>query len=378
MNNTKEDYLFTEQMKLFVSSMPMSLLANIINSIMLVTFLWNGVEQQRLLIWFFSITIVLIYRTTILVLYKKTQLTKNEKIWYFHMFFGATMTGVCWGAAGFFLFPVQGEIYQALLAFVIAGMTAGSVVVLAAFIEVTIIYTVLLSIPFTIRLLLLDSTQGSQMAFMVFLFLIIMISSARRTHQNMLYGMEMKYKYHQAEQKVAQLIYFDELTKLPNRRMLNERLEQSLSRTSRQKTKGAILFLDLDNFKIINDTLGHGTGDRLLVAVANTLSNHLRKEDLVARLGGDEFVILMDGLKGDNNIVNAIITNKAETFMLALNKPFNIDGHQLEVTASIGVSLFPDDSDNPETLLKYADIAMYQSKDGGKNQVHIYQQNNPV
>ncbi len=374
MNISKEDYIFTEQLKLFISSMPMSLLANVINSIMLLTFLWDGVDQHLLIIWFFTISIVSLYRIIILILYKKTRLSKNEKVWYNHMLIGAVMAGVCWGAAGYLLFPVNGEIYQALLAFIIAGMSAGSVVILASFIEVAIIYSALLCVPFTIRLLLLDTTQSAQMAFMVFLFLIIIISSARRTHQTMRYGMEMKYQYHKAEKKVAQLIYFDELTKLPNRRMLNDRLEQSISRSARLHSKGAILFLDLDNFKIINDTLGHSTGDRLLVAVANTLSNHLRKEDLVARLGGDEFIILMDGLKGDTDTIKAIITRKAEAFINAINEPYNIDEHQLEVTASIGVSLFPDDSDDPEELLKYADIAMYQSKDNGKNQVHIYHQ----
>ena len=128
----------------------------------------------------------------------------------------------------------------------------------------------------------------------------------------------------------------------------------------------AVMFLDLDNFKVVNDSLGHDVGDKLLIEVARRLEGSLRKSDVVSRLGGDEFTILLPNL---NNVDNALTA--ARKLIGALKDPFVVDGLKLIVKASIGVSLFPEHGDDPETLLKAADKAMYTAKNMGRNQYRL-------
>lgn len=179
----------------------------------------------------------------------------------------------------------------------------------------------------------------------------------------------------QAEARIKHLAFYDPLTGLPNRRLLLDRLEQNISRIRRSNRFGAMLFLDLDRFKNINDSLGHPIGDSLLQEVANRLLHDLRAEDSVSRLGGDEFVMLLSDL-GDNSInAAAIAQQKAEHIKLRLAEKYNIDGHELHVTPSIGVAMFPSDRNNPETgddILRYADTAMYRAKDDGRDTIRFF------
>ena len=171
----------------------------------------------------------------------------------------------------------------------------------------------------------------------------------------------------ETEQRIRHMAHHDELTGLPNRALLNDRLAQALAQAGRSGRPLGLLFLDLDGFKDINDSLGHAIGDRLLRSVAERLSSLVRAGDTVARLGGDEFVVMLAGLvqAGD-----ALSTGSAIARALAL--PHVVDGHTLHITASIGVATFPDDGDNADALLKHADAAMYRAKDQGRNGVQGY------
>ncbi len=162
--------------------------------------------------------------------------------------------------------------------------------------------------------------------------------------------------------RIEHLAYHDSLTGLPNRALLMDRLALSLAHAQRQATQLAVLFLDLDRFKTINDSLGHLLGDQLLKRVAARLRGALRDDDTVARLGGDEFVILLPEVP---DLADA--AHVADKLMAALAPPFQVGEHELHVTGSLGVSLFPRDGDDAETLLKYADTALYKAKDAGRN-----------
>ena len=170
-----------------------------------------------------------------------------------------------------------------------------------------------------------------------------------------------------AEDKVQSLAYFDALTGLPNRTLLRDRLSQALATARRQKNKVALLFLDLDRFKIINDSLGHSVGDLLLQKVAERLKGCAREQDTVARLGGDEFLIVLTNVK---DIQSAVIT--AERFMDVMTAEFVIQGHALRVSCSLGISIFPEHGADGETLIKNADAAMYSAKDGGRNSFRLF------
>ncbi|MEQ1532205.1 MAG: EAL domain-containing protein [Sideroxydans sp.] len=169
-----------------------------------------------------------------------------------------------------------------------------------------------------------------------------------------------------------QLSNFDALTHLPNRRMLTTRLQQTLAASSRTHKLGALLFIDLDHFKVINDTLGHAIGDLLLQQAAARLTSCVREEDTVARLGGDEFVVLLEGLH-ENQTDAALQTEAvARQILAALSKPYQLDAHEYRNTLSIGATLFGEQPATIDTLFKQADIAMYHVKNAGRNDFHFF------
>ena len=164
------------------------------------------------------------------------------------------------------------------------------------------------------------------------------------------------------EARLEYLAHHDPLTGLPNRLLLLDRLSQALKRADRTGSKVALLFLDLDRFKNINDTLGHAVGDRLLTSVAGHLSRLLRDEDTVARLGGDEFMIVLENLDSEIALVSVVHKLLEEVGTIS-----RIDGYEFLVTASIGIALYPDNAPNADNLIQAADIAMYQAKSKGRN-----------
>jgi diguanylate cyclase (GGDEF)-like protein len=159
----------------------------------------------------------------------------------------------------------------------------------------------------------------------------------------------------------------DPLTTLPNRNLLIDRLEQALARAARVERPVAVLFLDLDNFKQINDTFGHSAGDHLLISVAAVLETSMRASDTAARFGGDEFVILLEDM---HDPIEATLV--AQRIMHALATPFVFDDRELSITTSIGIAISTSPLDRPDDLLHNADVAMYRAKHGGKNRVEIF------
>ncbi|KQX60830.1 hypothetical protein ASD40_31165 [Paenibacillus sp. Root444D2] len=169
-----------------------------------------------------------------------------------------------------------------------------------------------------------------------------------------------------AEEKINQMVYLDSLTGLPNRRLLNDRLTQALDQASENKQIIGIMFIDLDRFKYINDTLGHAMGDRLLIEVAKRLRDCMGKMDTVSRQGGDEFIVLLPNTTSDE------ITKKAQNIVNLFTRSVVLSDHEMFVTPSIGISLYPSDGRDIETLIKNADTAMYRVKEQGKNNFQFY------
>jgi diguanylate cyclase (GGDEF)-like protein/PAS domain S-box-containing protein len=171
----------------------------------------------------------------------------------------------------------------------------------------------------------------------------------------------------QAEEKVLHMAFHDPLTGLPNRMLFNDRAEQAIAMTRRDNEVLALLFIDLDRFKAINDTLGHAAGDRLLCEVSDRLRECVRESDTVSRFGGDEFNLMLTKVRNQSDI--ELIAHK---ILRALRRPFNIEGHELHGTASIGIALFPRDGNDVQTLIKNADTALYRAKDLGRNNYQIF------
>ena len=176
----------------------------------------------------------------------------------------------------------------------------------------------------------------------------------------------------QAEKEIADLAYYDPLTRLPNRRLLVDRLHHALVTHKRNANTGALMFLDLDHFKTLNDTLGHDMGDQLLKQVANRLIGCIRESDTVSRFGGDEFVILLEALSPRTFLATAQVESIANKILSAINKPYNIAGQAYTSSTSIGITLFTGKKVEVEELLKQADIALYQAKDDGRNALRFF------
>jgi diguanylate cyclase (GGDEF)-like protein/PAS domain S-box-containing protein len=170
-----------------------------------------------------------------------------------------------------------------------------------------------------------------------------------------------------AEQRILNLAHYDMLTKLPNRALLADRMKVAIKRAARQSTRLAILFVDLDRFKPINDSLGHDIGDSLLKAVAERMQASVRSVDTVSRVGGDEFVVLLSEIETSEDAARV-----AEKLISGLSRPFCIEEHELLLTASVGICIYPDNGTEPGILLRNADASMYTAKEAGRNRYQFY------
>jgi len=170
----------------------------------------------------------------------------------------------------------------------------------------------------------------------------------------------------QSERKIRQLIYFDSLTGLPNRHLLQETVQSAILQAQQDKAQLGLLFLDIDHFKNVNDTLGHRTGDELLIEISRRLRDNLLKDNVISRMGGDEFVVII------NQCDDQELSRIAERLLNKVSKPYHLEKHNLTVTASIGIASFPRDGEDFETLYQHADIAMYNAKHDGRNDFRFF------
>ncbi|MBI3903860.1 MAG: EAL domain-containing protein [Nitrosomonadales bacterium] len=168
-------------------------------------------------------------------------------------------------------------------------------------------------------------------------------------------------------ERIQYLAHFDALTHLPNRTLLNDRVELAIAGAKRDQRRLAVIFLDLDRFKNVNDSLGHHVGDLLLQAVAERLKNCVRESDTISRLGGDEFVVLLNGILDQNDAVNV-----AQKVLNTLSNPFDLEGHEVRIGASLGISIYPDNGPDSSELFKNADAAMYDAKKNGRNNFRLF------
>ena len=183
---------------------------------------------------------------------------------------------------------------------------------------------------------------------------------------------QLKSRHKRAAEEIARLAFYDSLTGLPNRRLLHDRLQHVLSATSRHHFNGAILFIDLDDFKMLNDTKGHSIGDLLLIEVAARLKSCVREGDTVSRLGGDEFVIILEDLNEDPEKAISQTEFICNKILNVVNQSFALNGFEYRCSTSIGISMFRNQEISEEELLKRADTAMYQAKSAGRNTLRFY------
>ncbi len=177
-----------------------------------------------------------------------------------------------------------------------------------------------------------------------------------------------------ASEEMQRMAFYDPLTQLPNRRLMHEHLSKAMARSIRSMKHGALVILDLDKFKTLNDTRGHDAGDQLLIDVSRRLQSLVRENDLVVRLGGDEFVVIFEDLSADDLEAATQAKHVAELIRAALEIPFQLTDGEFQTSASIGIALFLGQEKTPDTLFKQSDTAMYQAKNAGRNALCLFQE----
>ncbi|NOR70773.1 MAG: EAL domain-containing protein [Methylomarinum sp.] len=373
INKRRSLDILSELTRLTYASVPTSLLAVLINSSILGFMQWDVVSHTTILIWFAVTNGLSLSRLWLFIKFRK--LDSEQPVasgWYHLTVASGVVSGATWGAAAIWLFPTEDIVHQTFLAFVLAGMCAGAASTLSPIILSLIGFLLMTMVPLIVQFLLVGTPIAYAMCVMSVLFMMMIMTAARRLNMTLKESVVMRHEQELSKEVIFRQAQFDELTDLPNRRMIMKRLKQDLSHAVRHNHTGAMLFLDLDHFKTINDSLGHAIGDELLKEVSKRIQKRLRDEDVVGRLGGDEFVIIMSEVGDTQDEASANAQDLAEGILNLFADPFIAKGHELHIAASIGVVLFPLADYSPEDLLQKSDVAMYEAKAAGRNKIRFF------
>ncbi len=485
-----------EALALSFRHLNISLLAIVLNGALLCMLLWDIPQRFMLLIWMTVLLLVSLWRFWLYHGYRRHQSSRTMQTWERLFLFGVILSGLTWGAAGFFLFDTDQPLHQAVLIVVLSEMSAGSISSLAAHLVAVRIFVILTLTPLLLQLLLHREGYYLIFSFFIALFILMLLVIARRFYGSFVDLVETRRLYEHErtqlylskersstivsqapvgiffydtslriiefnaefctilgapvdfltglslamlpDQRVVPAIakaikgedglyegeyqtqylkrqlflhlrtaplldldkrviggigiasdvterfefirqieyqaHHDMLTDTPNRTMLIERINREMVRFFRERMLFGVLFLDLDNFKTINDSLGHTIGDVLLCEVSQRLKYTLGDEDMLARIGGDEFVILLCHLGKNRHEALERMEHAAQRIHTTLSETVEIEGRYLSVSTSIGMVLMHEQEERVDDLLKHADTAMYQAKRDGKGMSRFYQE----
>ena len=359
--------------RIIYSSVPLTLIAVLANSVVLSIVQWGVIAHSTILTWFGVTNGLSLVRLGLYLKFRKLGEEGEVPVFWFHLaLLISAASGLTWGAVAIWLFPENDYIHQVFTAFVIAGMCAGAVTTLSPMLSSAFTFILFAMLPVIVRFFQEGTDINYAMAAMALLFAVMVLSTSRKLNYTIRESLLLRYERVLAEERIQHQAHYDALTQLPNRRLLIGRLKQEIARSVRHKHIGAVLFLDLDHFKTINDSLGHTVGDALLKQVASRINQRMRDEDTAARLGGDEFIILLSEVGDGPDEAMDHVMKLAEKILHLFDNPFYIDGHELHVTVSIGIALFPLIESSTEQLLQKSDVAMYEAKKAGRNTIRLF------
>lgn len=360
--------------RILYSSVPLTLIAVLANSVVLSIVQWGVIAHTTILTWFGVTNGLSLVRLGLYLKFRKLGEEGEVPVFWVHLaLLISAASGLTWGAVAIWLFPENDYIHQVFTAFVIAGMCAGAVTTLSPMLSSAFVFILFAMLPVIVRFFQQGTDINYAMAAMAFLFAVMVLSTSRKLNYTIRESLLLRQERVLAEERIQYQAHYDSLTGLPNRRLLIGRLKQELARSVRHKHIGAVLFLDLDHFKTINDSLGHTVGDALLKQVALRINQRMRDEDTAARLGGDEFIILLSEVGDGPDEAMDNVMNLAEKILHLFDMPFYIDGHEINISVSIGIALFPLAEASTDQLLQKSDVAMYEAKKSGRNTIRIFQ-----
>ena len=417
-----QTFVQKEQLKQLEKMVPLGLFSSLFTGSFLVYVLYGQVASEALLYWLASVFLVASIRHPLLFTTLKNRIPGLPLTMTEYIFIGHLASGIVWGASAFVIFPESSITHQAFHILILGGLVAGALGLYS--IKMVVFYSFSIPVlgPMVIHQFMLGEIQRVMGVLLLYFFMLTSLT-AKRVNANMQHSLELQYantelisqltqekketveankqleheiierkvveqeisayknnleklvsertadlekevagrlKY---QEEVAFQAFHDPLTGLPNRNKLKERLIRAIQRNQRNGKKVALFFLDIDDFKVINDTLGHDIGDLLLQQTANRLAKFCRTGDTLARLGGDEFMFIFEGIDETLNDVQCICKRLQD----GLRQPFRVEDYELKVCTSIGITIYPDDGQDIEILIRNSDMAMYSAKAQGKN-----------
>lgn len=362
------------QLEQLLAASSRTLVASTLLAIILAYMQRDVIEAHVIIGWLVVIFIVNIVRMIITFNHQHNPATDtatvNKRLTQFRL--GVIISGMLWGATSVLMFPSDHLQHQMFVIYVLTGMSAGVIVSYSVDLVSAIAYALITLTPISIRLFLAGDNISIMMSIAGVLYLIFLVVSIRNINGNLMENITLRFDAIEREKEIKQLAFYDSLTNLPNRRLLLDRLNHALAVSTRTSRRGALLFLDLDHFKMLNDTLGHDMGDLLLKQVAERLLDCVRESDTVARLGGDEFVVVLEDLSEDHAEAVIQVETIGNQITTSLNRPYQLNAHEYHSTPSVGIAMFGDHGKSHEELLKHADIAMYQAKKAGRNRLRHF------
>jgi diguanylate cyclase (GGDEF)-like protein len=359
------------------------LLASLLCGSVILIYLFNLRSIPILLSWYTFFLLVILLRFILVNLFKRDPLPKNHAARWRNLFIiGAFLSGISWGVTGSrLLLPTDNSLQEAFIMVILAGISAGSVPLLAPIPRAAMAFLVPALLPLIIFLLAKKDPLYTFFIIAITVYLIYLIILSLKTYHIIKNSIQLQFEndsllknlsaaknlLEATNQRLEQDATHDPLTRVANRSLFETHFQKTINHATYHHKILALLYLDLDNFKQVNDTFGHHAGDQLLLIVVARIKNILREQDVVSRLGGDELTIILEEVADIETVANV-----AERICQAIAEPVQLsDGEINNVHASIGISIFPVDGDNIDTLIRVADRAMYYVKDHGGNNYHF-------
>lgn len=342
--------------------LPAGLISSLICSTVILIGFFNIVPRAWLFAWYGFSIVVLSFRYLTVKLYNHNLLQdKNNSKWRYLIMLGACCGGIVWALMGIFLLPETSGLPLVLMVLVIAGVSAAAVPLLSGVVSAALLLLVLTLLPTVIHLWIRQETEFVLLGSAIAVYLVYLIALVAQFHRVIAKTIYLQFELEVANEQLAEAATHDGLTKIANRYLFELQLSEAIKRAERQHKLIGIFYIDLDQFKAVNDTFGHQIGDELLIEVVDRIENKLRHEDFIARLGGDEFAVILENIDETKNL-----TSVAMAICQTLHEVFFIRQKSIYISASIGISLYPIDGDDVDTLLKKADSAMYVVKKTAK------------
>lgn len=357
-------------------------LASIICSTIVLIYLYNSQSNIIVLSWYLFFIIVILFRYILVKAFNRDKTPEiHLPLWRNLFIVGTFFSGIGWGLTGTpLLLPFNNGLEQALLMMILAGICAGAVPLLAPIRSAALAFLIPALTPLIIHFLTIENPIYTLFNLAISVYLIYLVILSFKTHSIIHSSLQLQFEndvllrnlseakiqLETANKRLQQAATHDPLTNIANRNLFELNFIDALSHAEHEKNILALFYLDLDNFKEVNDIYGHNAGDQLLLIVVARIKNILREKDIVSRLGGDELTVILEDINDLQTVADI-----AERICQAVSKPIKIDDAEVQVHSSIGISIYPIDGTDMETLLRVADRAMYYVKDHGGNSFHF-------